>query len=99
MTTAADHEATVAARKEVLEVIAHAKKILEETIAGAVSQTFSFLQIATSVDLRNSEVLTAVKQLAVKQHSAALNQLASRIQAVTKYDNGNGEDVFAKIKA
>jgi chromosome segregation ATPase len=39
-----------------------------------------------------------VKQLAVKQHSAALNQLAPRIQAVIKYGNGHGEDVFAKIK-
>merc|ERR1719453_79761 len=40
MTTAADHEATVAARKEELEVIAHAKSILEETTAGAVSRNF-----------------------------------------------------------
>jgi chromosome segregation ATPase len=102
MTTAADHEATVAARKEELEVIAHAKSILEETTAGAVGQSYSFLEIAsevrTSVDLRNSEVVTAVKQLAVKQHSAALNQLASRIQAVIRYGNGNGADVFGKIK-
>jgi len=98
MTTAADHEATVAARKEELEVIAHAKSILEETTAGAVGQSYSLLQISTSADLRNSEVVTAVKQLAVKQHSAALNQLASRIQAVIKYGNSNGEDVFAKIK-
>jgi len=98
MTTAADHEATVAARKEELAVIAKAKSILEETTAGAVGQSYSFLQISTSVDLRNSEVVTAVKQLAVKQHSAALNQLASRIQAVIKYGNGNGEDVFGKIK-
>merc|ERR1719443_2499140 len=52
MTTAADHEATVAARKEELEVIAKAKSILEETTAGAVSQSYSFLQISTSVDLR-----------------------------------------------
>ena len=54
-------------------MIAHALKILEETTAGAVSQTYSFLQIATSVDLRNSEVVIAVKQLAVKQHFAAFN--------------------------
>jgi hypothetical protein len=100
MTTAADHEATVAARKEELAVIAKAKGILTETTAGAVGQSYSFLEIkiSTSVDLRNSEVVTAVKQLAVKQHSAALNQLASRIQAVMKYGNGNGEDVFGKIK-
>jgi chromosome segregation ATPase len=98
MTTAADHEATVAARKEELEVIAHAKSILEETTAGAVGQSYSFLQIATKVDLRNMEVVTAVQQLAKKQHSAALNQLASRIQAVIKYGNGSGADVFGKIK-
>jgi len=102
MTTAADHEATVAARVEELGVIAHAKSILAETTAGAVGQSYSFLEfsseVRTSVDLRNSEVVTAVKQLAVKQHSAALNQLASRIQAVIKYGNGNGEDVFGKIK-
>jgi len=100
MTTAADHEATVAARKEELGVIATAKGILEETTAGAVGQSYSFLQIelSTSVDLRNTEVVTVVKDLAVKQHSTALNQLASRIQAVIRYGNGNGEDVFGKIK-
>lgn len=85
-----------------MEVIAHAKSILEETTAGAVGQSYSFLEfsseVRTSVDLRNSEVVTAVKQLAMKQHSAALNQLASRIQAVIRYGNGNGEDVFGKIK-
>jgi len=102
MTTAADHEATVAARKEELEVIATATKILQETSGGAVSQSYSFLQVAsqlrTSTDLRNSEVVTAVKQLAVKQHSAALNQLASRIAAVIRYGTASGEDPFAKIK-
>jgi len=102
MTTAADHEATVAARKEELEVIATAKKILVETSSGAVSQSYSFLQVAselrTRTDLRNSEVVTAVKQLAVKQHSAALNQLASRIAAVIRYGSASGEDPFVKIK-
>merc|ERR1719414_1996418 len=37
LSVAADHEATVAARKEELGVIAEAKKILEETSSGAVS--------------------------------------------------------------
>merc|ERR1719231_2194631 len=44
MTTAADHEATVAARKEELSVIATAEKILKESTSGAVGQTYSFLQ-------------------------------------------------------
>merc|ERR1711933_225122 len=44
MTTAADHEATVAARTEELKVIATAEKILKESTSGAVAQTYSFLQ-------------------------------------------------------
>merc|ERR1719214_227935 len=66
MTTAADHEATVAAREEELKVIATAEKILKESTSGAVSQTYSLLQLASStksklrtqVDLANSDVVT-----------------------------------------
>merc|ERR1719499_417021 len=39
-----------------------------------------------------------VQQLAKKEHSAALAQLASRIAAVAKFGASNGEDPFAKIK-
>jgi len=98
MTTAADHEATVAAREEELAVIAKAKKILEETSSGGVAQSYSFMQIKTGTDLTNTEVITAIKQLAQQQHSAALAQLASRIAAVATYGAANGEDPFAKIK-
>jgi chromosome segregation ATPase len=100
MTTAADHEATVAARTEELKVIATAEKILKESTAGAVDQTYSFLQskLETRADLANSEVLTIVKNLAKKQHSAALAQLASRLSVVMKYGSRDGADVFGKIK-
>merc|ERR1712045_287216 len=84
---AADHEATVAARKEELSVIAEATKMLQSTSSGAVSQTYSFLQVTslrTHSDLVGSEVVTAVKRLAKKQHSAALAQLASRIMTVLR---------------
>merc|ERR1719267_532948 len=105
MTTAADHEATVAARTEELKVIATAEKILKESTSGAVSQTYSLLQLASATksklqsrtDLVNSEVVTLVKKLARDQHSAALNQLASRISAVVKYGARDG-DPFAKVK-
>jgi len=98
MTTAADHEASVAARAEELAVIAKAKKILEETSKGAVQQSYDFLQtkMLTSSDLHKQEFVHLVKDLAKKEHSAALAQLASRISAVVKY--GGGADVFAKIK-
>ena len=98
MTTAADHEATVAAREEELAVIAKAKKILEETSSGGVSQSYSFVQINTGTDLTNTEVITAIKQLAHEQHSSALAQLASRLAAVATYGSASGEDPFGKIK-
>mmetsp|Transcript_8163 Transcript_8163/g.22571 ORF Transcript_8163/g.22571 Transcript_8163/m.22571 type:complete len:713 (+) Transcript_8163:57-2195(+) len=104
MTVAADHEATEAARTEELKTIAEAKKILVDTSPGAVSQTYSFLQMSSGLrlqnraDLANSEVVTVVRQLAQWHHSAALAQLASRIAAVAKYGATNGEDIFGKIK-
>jgi len=94
LTTAADYEATVTARKEELGVIAKAKKILEETSAGAVQQSYDFLQ--TGSESRNSKVVSSIKALAKMHHSSALAQLASRVQTIMKY--GNGNDVFAKIK-
>jgi len=98
MSVAADHEATVAARAEELAVIAKAKQILEETSKGAVDASYSFLQISSHADLKNSEVIAMVKNLAKKQHSTALAQLASRIAAVAKYGASAGEDPFEKIK-
>merc|ERR1719272_2675014 len=69
MTVAADHEATVTARNEELNAIATAKKILSETTAGAVSQSYSLFQVSsqtvsklqTRADLANVEVVRLVK--------------------------------------
>jgi len=94
---AADHETTVAARKEELAVIAEAQKILQDTSSGAVSQTYSLLQIRTRSDLAGSEVVVAVKRLAKKHHSAALAQLASRIATVLRFGSSSG-DPFGKVK-
>merc|ERR1719272_995408 len=93
MTSASDHEASLAARAEELGVIAEAKKIVQEAVGAA-----SFLQVRSQVRARNTAVVNAVQQLAQKQHSSALAQLASRIRAVAKYGAKNGDDVFAKIK-
>merc|ERR1712151_688728 len=94
---AADHETTVAARKEELAVIAEAQKILQDTSSGAVSQTYTWVQIRTRSDLAGSEVIVAVKRLAKKHHSAALAQLASRISTVLRFGSSGG-DVFGKVK-
>merc|ERR1719469_1780177 len=62
---AADHEATVAARKEELAVIAKAKQILVDTSVGAVEKTYSFLQtVADEPSFAGSRVASAVKALA-----------------------------------
>merc|ERR1719230_1377413 len=104
MTTAADHEATVAARNEELKVIATAEKILKESTSGAEGQTYSFLQMTASsrmqsrADLANTEVLTMVKKLAHDHHSAALAQLASRISVIARYGGKHGANPFGKIK-
>jgi len=103
---AADHEASMKGRSDELAAIAEAKKILSETTAGAVSQTYSFLQVVTKQNsqlanhaaLANAEIVNLVKKLAKKHHSATLAQLASRIAAVFKYGAQVGEDPFAKVK-
>merc|ERR1740121_2419668 len=100
MTMAADHEASIAARKEELKVIAEATKILVETSSGAVEETYGFLQVSamsrmeSHAALAKMEVARFVKNLAKKHHSKSLMQLASRIAAVTRF----GDDPFTKVK-
>merc|ERR1719158_1308594 len=98
MTVAADHEATVKSRTEELTAIATAEKVLKDTSAGAVGQSYSLLQLQSSTDLKNVEVANVIKKLARDHHSAALAQLASRIGAVMRLGAADGDDVFAKVK-
>merc|ERR1712060_594893 len=83
--------------KEELAVIAEAQKILQDTSSGAVSQTYSLLQLRSHSDLAGSEVVVAVKRLAKKHHSAALAQLASRISSVLRFGSSGG-DTCGKVK-
>ena len=100
MQVAADHDATVKARAEELEAIATAKKILEDTPAGAVEQSYSLLELASGskmtsrADLANAEVVDIIKRLAKQHHSATLAQLASKITAVRRFGAASGEDPF-----
>merc|ERR1719221_136185 len=105
MQVAADHEATVKSRTEELTAIATAKKILSETSKGAVAQSYSLLQVLktasrleTRADLANVEVVGLVKRLAKAHHSAALAQLASRINAVIRFGAAAGDDPFVKVR-
>jgi len=94
MQVAADHEASMVSRAEELKVIAQAKKILEDTTNGASA---SFLQTSIEKKGSRSNIVSEVKALARKHHSAALAQLASRISAVVGFGS-RVADPFAKIK-
>jgi len=104
MTSASNHEASQKSRNEELNAIGVAKKAIAESTAGASQQQYSFFQIDSfshahsHSDLVHLEVVNLVKNLAAKQHSAALNQLGDRIKAVLKYGASSGEDPFGKIK-
>jgi len=98
MQVAADHEATVKSRKEELNAIATAEKILKESTGGAQDQSYSFLQLTSRADLKNAEVVNIVKSLARDHHSAALAQLASRIKSVMSFGAADRADVFGKVK-
>merc|ERR1719387_2283591 len=104
MGLASDHQVSTQGRADELKALATAKKIIQQSTSGAEGQAYSFLQVAssstlsTSADLRNFEVVNAVKRLATQQHSAALAQLASRIATMIRYGSASGEDPFAKVK-
>jgi len=97
---ASDHAESVKAREEELNLIAEAKKILVDSTSGAASllQVGSASGIRSGVDLARSEIVTQVKELAKKQHSTALSQLASRIATVMRYGSSVGEDPFVKVR-
>jgi len=104
MQVAADHEVSLAGRAEEIKGLTAAIKILKSTTPDAEAQTYSLLQVLggsalkTRADLANAEIVSLIKRLAQKEHSAALAQLASKITAVMRYGSTTGDDVFAKIK-
>merc|ERR1719267_261961 len=108
MTHANDFEVVTKDRAEELKALATAKKIIVEATSGAQSISYgldqlSFAQLQTSVrlssrsDLVSFEVVRSVQDLARKQHSSMLAQLASRLKSAVKLGTSES-DVFAKIK-
>merc|ERR1719324_971895 len=102
MTSAADHEATVAARKEELAVLAKAKEIIQSTTGGAAGQVYlqesATSKLRTRADLAHMEVVGLIKNLAKRHHSRSLAKLASQIQVLMQYGAKFGDDPFAKVK-
>jgi len=100
LTKAQDFEAETKSRSEELKALAEAKKILKETTAGAEAQTYglnqeSFLQITSKAGLAQFEAVRLVRDLARKENSRALTQLASRLEMTVRT---NTADPFAKVK-
>merc|ERR1719253_186085 len=101
MKGAEDFEGETRSRGEELKALATAKKVILETTSGAAGQSYSFLQtsrsqLSSGADLANFEAVRFVRDLAHKQKSTALAQLASRMAQAMRSGNG---DVFAKVKS
>jgi len=106
-TAAEDHEASVKARAEELKALAAAKKVLSENVGAANEKVYGFLQIendqrqaiSTRADLANIEVVNLLRELARRDQSSALSQLASRVSATVRFGTRSGADPFAKVKS
>merc|ERR1719281_702671 len=114
MTKAEEFELETKSRGEELQALATAKKVISEATGGeggAEDLTYSLSQegavsllqvasqrLASGADLANFEALRFVRDLARKEHSTALAQLAQRMSAAVRYGARSGEDPFAKVK-
>jgi len=96
MNKASDFEAETTSRGEELKALAMAKKAVVENTQGATGQSYDFMQMSSSADLKNTEAIQFIKNLAKKHKAPALAQLASRINSAMRLSHG--ADVFAKIK-
>jgi len=96
-------------RGEELKAIATAKKVLQDVL-GASAQSYgaaldqaSFLQISrsklyTGADLAKFEAVRFIRDLARKENSVALAQLASQMSSAIRFSESAGADPFAKVK-
>jgi hypothetical protein len=101
MKGAEDFEAETKSRGEELHALSTAKKVITEATSGAAEQAYSFLQVERSelssgADLANFEAVRFVRDLARKQGSSALAQLASRMAQAMR---SHTADPFAKVKS
>jgi len=108
MMKAQTFELETTSRAEELKSLATAKKVLAASSSGAVRQSYgldqtSLLQLGRSklssrTDLAKYEAVRLVRDMAIKQESKALAQLASRMETAMRSQDGSGEDPFAKVK-
>jgi len=102
MTRASDFEVETKSRAEELNALSMAKKVIKEKTGGSSSITYTFNQLSfvqrskmsTRADLTNFEAVRRVRDLAKKQQSSALAQLAARMASAIR----SCDDPFAKVK-
>jgi len=97
---AQDFEAATKSRTEELKALAEAKKVLAETTSGADTITYgltqvSFLQLNSMEGLVQFEAIRLIRDLARKQSSSSLAQLATRMDMAM---HSGVADPFAKVK-
>jgi len=96
MLRAEEFEAETKSRGEELKALAEAKSIIKEATSGAAAfLQVGRLRVTSREELANSEAVRIVRNLARKQHSPVLAQLASRMAAAMR---AGGADPFSKIK-
>merc|ERR1719424_1806044 len=104
MTGAEDFQSETKSRGEELKALASAKKILQEALGGAAAQTYSFMQVdsrsslSTGADLANFEAVRFIRDLARKENSVELAQLASRMASAVRFASAGNADPFTKVK-
>merc|ERR1719464_1306469 len=86
MTKATTYEAETKSRDEELKALAEAKKIIEDATGGSALVQASFLQtkraqLTSGTELASSEVVRLIRDLARKQNSGVLMQLASKMSS------------------
>lgn len=100
MTAAREFQATSKSRAEELTVLAAAQKALREATGAAALDQVSFIQLTRSrlssrEDLARFEAVRLVRDLARKQHSDVLAQLASQMASTLR---AGGAEPFEKVK-
>lgn len=103
MSAAQEFEGGVKSRGEELGALAQAKKVIQETTGGATEQTYdlnqiSFMQLKSKADLSKFEAVRFVRDMAARQHSTALAQLASRMNSALRLGSASGANPFKKVE-
>jgi len=92
--TAADtYAAEKKSRDEELKALAAAKKVVVEATGGAALNQVSFVQLSSRKELHRYEAVRLVRELAHKEQSSSLAQLASQMTAAMQ-----SRDAFEKVK-